>query len=599
MKKLLALFLAVVLLIPVMLTGCGNDEEIKGAEVQMFLTTLPQRLDPAAVYSDADTVKVMGLLYEGLTTLDEKGKVEKALAKDWEYEIDERDNLMKLEIQLEKSRWSDGIIIDADDFIYAWTRILLPENNNSNAALLYPIHNAQAVKEGRCSVNDLGLYAIEDDILQVVFEPSFIGPDHSKKEVKANIEYFMKRLSSPSLVPLRQDVCDKSTDWCEPNNANYVTNGPFKIKAWNSAEFSLERSIYYRCVSDNEKNAADKIVKPYRLITSYMDGKTANDHIARYAEKQSFYLNLSTVNNSSISDPSIIETNGLLSTACLIIDTTKAPFDDVNVRKALSMSIDRNAIAANVLGATPATGFVPYGVEDASAKEDFREKGGALISVSANMAEAKKLVKNAEIGSNKYISIEYSKERPAAKMLAQTCKKAWEELGFTVNMREEHAVNQKYIDSKANGDLTINQNHENDACVFICDLQCTTPDAYSMLASLSNKYGGAIVDVVANRTDVVYDRVVCGYDSDAYDEICRQFVQADNTKERTDAMHKAEEQLISDMPIIPVYFNTACYISQDLSNMSVDNYGRLNFTELKQKNFKDYLPRDEEGNIDQ
>ena len=85
MKKLLALFLAVVLLIPVMLTGCGNDEEIKGAEVQMFLTTLPQRLDPAAVYSDADTVKVMGLLYEGLTTLDEKGKVEKALAPKGEH----------------------------------------------------------------------------------------------------------------------------------------------------------------------------------------------------------------------------------------------------------------------------------------------------------------------------------------------------------------------------------------------------------------------------------------------------------------------------------------------------------------------------------
>ena len=188
MKKLLALVLAVVLLVPAMLTSCGTDEEIKGAEIQMFLTTLPQRLDPAAVYSDADTMKVMGLLYEGLTTLNEKGKVEKAIAKDWEYEIDERDNLMKLEIELTKTRWSDGIILDADDFIYAWTRILLPENNNSNAALLYPIYNAQEVKEGLCSVNDLGLYAVKDDLLQIVFEPSFIGPDHSKKEVKENIE---------------------------------------------------------------------------------------------------------------------------------------------------------------------------------------------------------------------------------------------------------------------------------------------------------------------------------------------------------------------------------------------------------------------------
>ena len=112
MKRLLAIILASLMLLTV-ITGCSSSEEdkkdkIKGAEIQAFVTTLPESLDPATTYTSADTVRVMGLIYEGLTSIDEKGKLVNALASDWEYEIDERDGLLKLDISITNSRKKNG-----------------------------------------------------------------------------------------------------------------------------------------------------------------------------------------------------------------------------------------------------------------------------------------------------------------------------------------------------------------------------------------------------------------------------------------------------------------------------------------------------------
>lgn len=600
MKRLLAIILASLMLVTV-LAGCSSSEdedkkEIKGAEIQAFITTLPESLDPAATYTTADTVRVMGLIYEGLTTLDEKGNLEKALAKDWEYEIDDRDNLLKLDISLVNSRWSDGIIVDADDFIYAWSRILLPESKNSNASLLYPILNAQKVKEGLCSVNDLGVYAITDKTLQIVFEPSFAGEEHSKKEIKKNVEEFMRRLSSPALVPLREDVVSKSADWCIPGAASYVTNGQFKIKAWNTGELSFERSVYYRCVSDSDGNADDKIVKPYRIITLYTEGKHADEHLERYQNKQNFFLNLSSASTETVSalKKKDIDTQELISTQTLMLDNTNELFASADARRALSLALDRNAIAKSMsIESAPATGLVPHGVEDVKKGSDFRKSGKNLISSSANVDEAKKLLKDAGL-TGKIVTIEYSNTRPNDETLAKACKAAWEAIGLKVSITSRP---QKYINNKVWGVYPLNQNNEalNAASIVIFDYQCVTPNAMSMLLPFSAKFGGNVIDVTTGPSaeDVVYNGHVTGYFSEEYDAIIEKAVYADNNADRLAALHEAEQYIINDMPVIPVLFNTASFASHELSNMETDFYGRYVFTELKQKNFEKYLPEED------
>lgn len=603
MKRLLALILSC-LFIASSLVACsgGSDDEkekkkdeIKGAEIQMFLTTLPESIDPSASYTTVDHIRLMGLLYEGLTTINEKGKLENALCKSYEYDFNQRTGNLELLITLKNSRWSDGNLITADDFRFAWKRVLLPENNNINASLLYPILNAKKVKEGLCSEDDFGMYSLKNNLIQITFEKDYVNEDdYSKSEVKKKVEYFLRRLASPALVPLREDVVDDDTkDWCKPNGTSYVTNGPFKIKAWNSGELTFERSVNYRCVGDSESNADDKIVKPYRLITLYAQGTSADDHYQRYVDENCFFLNLNSASPEVVSAfGKKVDEDPTLSSTVIYLDHTHELFANPKVRQALSMAIDRNAIAAATNSAA-ATGFVPTGVEDVKANSDFRKKGGNLWAASANVEAAKALLAEAGVKpANHVISIEFSNLRKDDEEMANAIQTAWKALGFKIKFGGKK---QMYIDSKEDGTYELIKNNEavNAASVIIVNQQSMTTDAYSILTSYSGEYGGNVVDVT--KKDVVYGAHTTGYADAEYDKLCAAFANAENAKTRTAAMHEAEKYLAEQMPVIPLVFNNSYYVTQKLSGIETDKFGRLDFTELEQKNFKKYLKAQEEA----
>lgn len=584
MKRLIAIILACLLAVSVF-TGCKNEEqeELKGAKVSMYLTTLPESLDPAGFYTTQDDIRLMGLLYEGLTTVNEKGKLEKALAKDWEYDFNEKTGNLELLISLENSRWSDGNEVKAEDFRFAWQRILRPENNNPHSSLLYPVLNAQSAKEGYCSIDDVGIVCQDTKVLMITFDKNYVNEDdYSKGEIKDKVEYFLSRLASPALVPLRQDVVDDDThEWCEKNGSSYVTNGPFKIKSWNSSELTFERNVNYRCVGDVEGTADDKIVKPYQIITFYESGATAEDQAAAYEKGEINYLNLNSASDETVKKyDKDIETENLYSTYCLYLDINNDTLGDAWVRQALSVALDREAIAKGVYG-EPATGFVPTGIDDATAKTDFRKKGGDLISSKSNIDLALSYLEQAGVNpKGKIIAIDVSKTREDDIFIANKCKEAWEALGFVVRV---NTVTQGYINSKRNGTYELDKNNKQGNIVFAsvlaANLQSTTTDAYSVLTSFSGKYSGGAFDL--RDEDFTYPSHVTGFNDPNYDAYCDAFVNAKNTKSRTTAMHNAESYLISQMPVIPVVFNNAYYVSQDLSKYETDGFGRLIFTELK------------------
>ena len=161
MKKFLALALAVVMVFSAaFLTACGKkSDDDKGAVIQMYLSAFPTNLDPTeSIYASSDNAKLFGLLYEGLYTINDKGELKKALADKVEYYVDARDNTLKLEIKLKNSRWSDGIIVDADDFVAA--------NKAAKAAgkaiaKFRPIHNYSSVNEAIAAyaAGTVGLHA--------------------------------------------------------------------------------------------------------------------------------------------------------------------------------------------------------------------------------------------------------------------------------------------------------------------------------------------------------------------------------------------------------------------------------------------------------
>ena len=590
MKRILAIILASLLLLSVCagFAGCSSDEEeeeeLKGAEIQMYLTTLPESLDPAGFYTEPDTIRLMGLLYEGLTTIDEGGEVQNALAADWEYDFNKKTGLLELIITLEDSRWSDGAVVKSEDFRFSWQRALRPENNNPYASLLYPILNAKAAKEGVCSIDDIGVVCQDNKTIMITFEKQYANEkDFSDGEVEDFVDYFMARLASPALVPLRQDVVDDDTHaWCHKDNASYVTNGPFKIKKWNSYELTLERNVNYRCVGDVEGNPQDEIVKPYKVISLFEKGN-ADKYAEDFKKGEINYLNLNSASDEVIKEnKKNIKQENLYSTFCLLLDMRNEDnklFQNEKVRQALSLAIDREDLAKDVY-AEPATGFVPTGVDNTSAGTDFRKEGGNLISKDANLDKAKKLLKEAGVTpKNETIYIDVANLREDEVYMVEKIAAAWKKLGFKVDVKK---VKQLYINAKNDGEYEFNQNHKRGnrsfASVLAINVQNVTPDAYSMLTYFSSEFGGGAFDL--RSEDGAYPAHITGFADKKYDELVKKFVEATDEKARATAMHEAEKYLAKKLPAIPVVFGNAYYVTKDLSNFEVDGLGRLIFTEL-------------------
>ena len=138
MKKALGIILSAMFLLSA-LAGCaGNssDEEYIGPTIPVYIAEEIANYDPAYGNLDAETQKILGLVYEGLFKYDANGKVVKAQAKSVKILDKPSDNYYGIEIKLQDTAWSDGTPVQAQDYIYAWQRILEPGFRGEAASLL-------------------------------------------------------------------------------------------------------------------------------------------------------------------------------------------------------------------------------------------------------------------------------------------------------------------------------------------------------------------------------------------------------------------------------------------------------------------------------
>jgi len=332
MKKLLAMLLCLFMTLT-LFAACQNgeeEEEDKGPTIPVYLGTEIANFDPAFSNLDESTLQIMGLIYEGLFKYDANGKVVKAQAKSVEILDDEEKDYYAIEIELKTTSWSDGTLVQASDYIYAWSRILDPEFRGEGASMLFDIKNARAYNNGDMTEDDLGITDVEIDVLRIEFE----GP--------TDYEKFYEYLASPMLVPLREIAVDKvAKDWSS-NTAILVSNGPFVVRTYLAGEkMILERNVYY--MRDVEKDSVSEYVTPYRLEVIFE--KDIAENFARLEEGALVYNNnLPLDKRADYLSAGKVQVVDSLSMLSCMFNTTVAPFDKVEVRQALSLALDRNAI---------------------------------------------------------------------------------------------------------------------------------------------------------------------------------------------------------------------------------------------------------------
>lgn len=569
MKRILALILTIVLCLG-SLAGCGSDkiDTDKGAIIRTYLTYMPYDLDPAKAYYDTNVMQVFSLIYEGLTRYDKSGKLEKVIAKSWNYEVDKRDGYLKLLIKLGNNNyWSDGIPVDSQDFVYAWKRILTPEMNSPAAAMLYPIKNAKKIKSGELTVDDLGVNAVSDFELEVVFEKDYTDVDH-----------FLSLTASPALVPLREDVTAKSDEWAQ-SATTMVTNGPFAVKAWSTKLLSLDRSIYYKGLNKNPDAKYDKFVKPNKILVAY--DVTLENQGKLYDNNELFYMGAFTPEQYKANEKKL-KTSNTLSTYTYYFNTKNKLFKDEKVRQALSIALDRKKVASITgMGAVPATGFVPSGIQDTKKGSDFRKEGGNLISTSADLNKAKALLKEAGVTKGSF-SIKYLKregiENPE-KAVAEYAAEVWKGLGFTVKTQPMKA---KLFQPALN---------DGDFDVIGLDYQSLTADAFSFMVPFGTETSGSVISLESDKVE--YTPHVTGFSDKKYDAIIADVLAAKDQKTRAKTLHDAEKYLVDKAPMAPLYYNVSSYMSQKLSGIETTFFGQKLFDRVKQSSYKKYLPKED------
>ena len=589
MKKIISLLLTVVMLfgIVTVLAACGTPAN-PGAQIKVYLGDEVYDFDPTDYYTDDNAEQVMSLLFEPLFSVNKKGKLECAAADDYDVDEDER----TITITLRESYWSDGSLVIADHFIYAWRKLLDASTANPAAALLYDIEGAVDVKTGEVTKNsaDLGVERLETDVIKITYRQ---GADYKQ---------LLKNLASIATSPLNFDSYEKAPEYWTKNSNTWVFNGPFQISTIDrdDGEFTLERNLGYHQSPDTKDY--DEQVNPHKLVSVFgVDGAAVALSYANIENNTVFYMGDAPL--SQRSSKSASEVLDDLSTYSYVFNTDKTLFTKKEVRRALSLAIDRNAIISAITYGKAADGFLPDIVVDTASGSELTTN--ALISGEAKRAEAISLLNSVSgwlsglSAADKKIVLTVNCDEQSKK-IATLVKTAWEGLGVGITVELDYVTsvsnNVAGLDIEDSAIQSIvkkaAETGVRDFDVIAVDWQMYSTDAFVGLAAFSSILNGNGVNF-GDRGEAILRYNISGWSSETYDTYINDALAATGSA-RGDKLRQAEALLIDEMPIIPLVFNqNFVYIGNGISKLAYDAYGNFILTDLKQKNYEDYLPTEE------
>ena len=293
-------------------------------------STNPRDYDPATTLGSGDK-----LVFSGLVSFDPKLNLTPDLAESWEVSADGTVYTFHLR---QNAKFHDGKPVTAQEVVYSWERAASPELA-SETALTYlgDIVGIKEIADGQAE-HAAGLATIDDHTLQVTID--------------APKPYFLYKLTYPTAFVVDKDNVASGGEWYRQPNGT----GPYRLKEWNRFE-----SIVYEANPDFYLGKPSIPYIVYQLYSGvglrlYESGDVDMTGIGSYSADR-FLDPTEPLHNELV-------TGVDLCTSYVNFDTTRPPFDDVNVRKAFTMAFDRQKYIDVILNghALPADGLYPPGL---------------------------------------------------------------------------------------------------------------------------------------------------------------------------------------------------------------------------------------------
>ncbi|EAW6535246.1 oligopeptide ABC transporter substrate-binding protein OppA [Salmonella enterica] len=461
-----------------------------------------QSLDPHKIEGVPES-NVNRDLFEGLLISDVEGHPSPGVAEKWENK-----DFKVWTFHLRKNaKWSDGTPVTASDFVYSWQRLADPNTASPYASYLQYGHiaNIDDIIAGKKPATELGVKALDDHTFEVTLgEP---------------VPYFYKLLVHPSLSPVPKSAVEKFGDkWTQP--ANIVTNGAYKLKNWVVNErIVLERNSQYW---DNDKTVINQVT--YLPISS----EVTDVNRYRSGEIDMTYNNMPIELFQKLKKeiPNEVRVDPYLCTYYYEINNQKAPFNDVRVRTALKLALDRDIIVNKVKnqGDLPGYSYTPPYTDGAKLVEPEWFKW----SQKKRNEEAKKLLTEAGFTADKPLTLDLLyNTSDLHKKLAIAVASIWKK-NLGANVKLENQEWKTFLDTRHQGAFDVAR------AAWCADYNEPTSFLNTMLSDSSNN--------------------TAHYKSPAFDKLIADTLKVTDDAQRSELYAKAEQQLDQDSAIVPVYY---------------------------------------------
>ena len=517
MKKWMALTLWKCLQVPLCISliaaaGCQkktDSSRLRQQELHLNLHSEPPCLDPRKS-SDTTSISIINMCFEGLMSKSADGGLKEAVAESYSISDDKK----IYTFLLREAFWSDGNPVTAFDFEKTWKDMMDPAFPCDFANDLYVIKNAEAAKMKKCSVLEIGVRALDAHTLVV--------------ELEHPTPYFLELTATHALYPAPTHITNAHADWAQDYSSRFVCNGPFRINEW--------RHHNFLSVVKNENYWDKECVKLEKITFAMIEDENTELSMFENGELDwagSPLSNLPIDAMISLCKKGLVHTYPLAGVYYYVFNTRCPPFDNVNMRKAFALAINRQQIIENITqsGQLPATSIIPPTMrkdsreffQDADVKEAQRYFQLALTELNITKEQLPKICLSYNTMSSHH-------------KIAQAIQEQWFN-AFGIRVELANKEWKVFLDELRGHQFQIARlggiANVNDPMAFL--------HLYKYLSNSINH---------SQRTNADFT------------ELVEKSENTTDPEERLALLKKAEEIFVGEMPIAPIYFYTGNYLKK-------------------------------------
>lgn len=507
----------------------GSTAQFASAQEEQTLTlsvgSEPPSIDPALA-TDTTSGAIINNVFEGLTTRDPEGNPEPGMAESWEVSEDG----LTYTFTLRDATWSNGDPVTANDFEYAWKRVLDPATGAQYASIMFVVEGAEAYNSGEGDVDSVGVTAIDEKTLEV--------------KLALPSPYFEELIMHYTFMPVHQATAEGNGDWALDAGESYITNGPFALESWNhSSDYTLVASdSYWDAEAVNLDEVYVQIIESEATANSEWQAGTLDYLGAPYGTISLDAIDLYRQDES-------LQTVPYAGIYWYKYNTTDEVVSNENIRKALGTAIDRQSLIDNVLKGEQgvALGYVPPTIAG------FEEDRGYFADADFEAAQEYLAAGLEELGLSDASELEVEisiNTSEAHSTIAQFIQEGWRtNLGINATIR--NAEWQVYLEEMNN------LQHQIGRMGWIADYN----DANTFLDQFRTADSGN------NDT---------GWENEEFKNLIDQAAAEQDPATRTQILLDAEAVMMEAFPVIPIYYYTNNFVVKDnVEGMQPDGLGNI------------------------